>query len=115
MKKLTERQQKVLDYAKKQINRAKTCKDWIEYEYTAPYSTYSMKMYYPTYEDAKRAIIERNNELDNIYSESYDRLLKNQVLVTASTNTLKALEKLGLIKILEVGGNFPDLIEIIEA
>ena len=113
MKKLTQAQERVLKEAKDTIDRARASIDYVDYEYNKPYSGYKDTRYYRTFEEAKAAIIERDNKSDNHYSKLYEEYRTGKALVTSNTKTLKALEALGLIKIINEGGSYPDLIEVI--
>lgn len=106
--KLTEAQERILTEAKKDIDTARAYETYEEYEYNrnSYYKVRGMSL-----EEAK-PIITKANE-GGRWSKYYEAYREGRTLVIANTRTIKALEKLGLIKIIDEGGKFPDWIEVI--
>lgn len=106
--KLTEAQERILTEAKKSIDEARAYETYEEYEYNRNWYYKARGM---SLEEAK-PIITKANE-DGFFSKCYEARREGKTLVTANTRTIKTLEKLGLIKIIDEGGKFPDWIEVI--
>lgn len=107
--KLSKAQEKILTDAKAKIDFARSCNTYEEYEYK---HNYYWKGRY-TLEEARAKILEHDNECDNFYSNLYEEYKKGKALVTANSRTIEKLEELGLIKVIDIGGSYPDLIEVI--
>ena len=94
--KLSKAQQRVIDYAKADIDfaRTHTIREW------------AIK--------GEGLISEENiaYKIEN-YGKYYERQKNAICLTTANTKTLEALRDMGLIEIIRVGGSFPDTIKIL--
>ena len=107
--KLSKAQERRLGEAKANIDMARSYDTYEEYEYNN--NRYWSGRY--TLEEAREKISKNDNECNNFYSNLYKEYRKGKALVIANSRTIEKLEELGLIKIINIGGNYPDLIEVI--
>lgn len=109
MTKLTKAQEAVLNEAKANIDFARSVNfyDWYRVSYNANQKSdedIEKQINKPLYKDiGGRAYFE------GIYKNE----IKGITLVMCNTRTLKALENLGYIRIINEGGSYPDRIEVI--
>ena len=90
--KLSKYQQKVLDEAKKKIDRARNCKTVYEYLKEVRYLS-----------DEKINSLENNNlEILEIYANTWNNEKNAVVIVNSNIKTIQKLERLGYIKIIEI-------------
>jgi len=108
--KLTTSQQEVMDRAKARIDFARSHNfyDWFRKCY---------RFYESNSEEDIDKYIEKEEQryptMKDYYKNRYEGEINAITIVMANTRTLKALEKLGLIEMLEEGGSYPDSIKII--
>lgn len=57
--------------------------------------------------------IDRVESYANDYKKYYEREKNGIVLCRANSRTIKKLEEMGFVEILEVGGSFPDTLKIL--
>lgn len=120
---LTASQKKVMDraYDKVEFARTHTIDEWAlnsvtrgdsleEYRPVKFWNSYG----YKSKQEAINATMKDAESYKKNYGKFYEAEKIGQPLTTASTNTLKALEKRGYIRIVEAGGKFPDRVEIVE-
>ena len=121
--KLTESQRKVMDdvYNKVEYARTHTLDEWAlkqRFHKDSIEDILSVQRWNEFgYKSQEQAIERTKNaveEYKNTYKEYYENARNGQPLTTASTSTLKALEKRGFIRIIETGGTSPDTIELVE-
>lgn len=116
MAKLTKAQQTVIDKAKQQIAEARLYETFEDY-LTAQYEK-TQKEYYINKvgwsEDKFYKSVADWIKSDEWRRKYYESTKAGCPLITANTRTLKALEKAGLIEIVDAGGQYPDTIRIIE-
>ena len=93
---LTKAQEKVLLNAKKTIDKSRQFNDFESY-YQATYNR-------PVPDDEREY---------SFYKNCWEKNCAGMPLVSASTSTLKALVKKGFVEIINVGGNFPDRIKVL--
>lgn len=99
MKKLSATQQRVLEKITKEVNRAreaKTYEEWI--------------MADEMMHDYQKEAWIKSRLLEHVYEESK----RGEVMVQENTKTLKALEKMGLIEVLSVGGEYIDGVRLLD-
>lgn len=107
--KLTKAQEEILNYAKKDIDLARSFNTYEEYEYNRNH--YWQGRY--TLEEARELIKENDLENNKFFSKLYEERKRGNAIVTANTRTIKKLEELGLIEIIDEGGSYPDMIKVI--
>ena len=109
MKKLSLEQERLLKNIKERITTAKEYADYRSY-----YNMVESKHYNGAYKDYD-TVLERDGEyLANRYKKYWEMALNNIVVVIAKTTTLKALEKAGHIRIINIGGSTPDMVELLD-
>ena len=74
------------------------------------YADYNFK----SAEDAKERMLREAQEYADEYRKYYENLKKGIALTYTSSNTLRALESRGYIRIIEDGKSYTDTVEIIE-
>lgn len=102
--KLTKAQIEVLEYAKMRIDEARAFDTFEEYEgETNPYCKSMGGAEY----------VRQHIEHFERYRKYWEAARQGMPLVTANSRTIKALEKAGLIEIIDDGGSFPDTIKVL--
>ena len=101
--KLSEAQKEIIEKAHNEIDYART---HTLIEWATNCLGYSGK-------DLKDYQIDRVESYANNYRKYYEQERKAIVLCRANSRTIKKLEEIGLVEILEVGGSFPDTIKIL--
>lgn len=109
MTKLSKAQEAILNEAKESIDTARACNSFEEWVYKT--ETYWRGRY--TLEEAIPKIREFYAKHNNWRQKYYEAYKTGKVLVTANTRTIAKLEELGLIRIIDEGGSYPDWIEVI--
>lgn len=108
--KLTPAQQKIMDRAQAQIDYARqhTFYDWYRHAYNTAKTL--------TDEEIDKCIKDWNTScptLKDYERKSYEGARNGEAIMTTNTKTLTALVNMGLIKIIKLGGNYPDTIQIL--
>lgn len=107
--KLSTAQKKVIDDATAKIDFARSHNfyDWYRHAYNcATYSDSDIDDHVAKW-DCKYP------RLAGYHHKNYERYINGEAVVTANTRTLKRLEMIGLIEIVEEGGMYPDWIKVI--
>jgi len=111
MAKLSKAQEKVLEGIKKYINDNKkyaTYEEKVLEEKVKPHNEFCLKHGY------KPTTLEKEMEYQERYRKYYDNAVNyNIALCTANSKTLKKLEELGFIEILNEGGSYPDTVKLL--
>lgn len=131
MIKLTKAQQSVMDHAKSEIDYARTHsflywiaknftqmpleKDWDSHPNPNLSNKYAMDKATKAVEDDKLPVVAYGVEIfpENHRRIAYENEKKGITTTITSSNTLRALERLGLIKIIHDGRNGVDTIQVI--
>lgn len=102
--KLTETQIEILEKAKKKIDTARSFETFEEYKGETDRFC----------KDRGGAeYVRQNIEKFEDYRKYWENAKQGMPLVSANSRTIKALEKAGLIEIIEDGGTFPDTIKVL--
>lgn len=115
--KLTEAQEKAYNKIKEYINFAKECKTFKEYEIRQDTDHAKNR---PDYEELVKWSTEKYEKDEQYYEEHYKQYWldarENNIALTSnvSSSTLRALEKKGLIRIIEDGRNYVDRVQLID-
>ena len=113
--KLTDVQRKVVNKIKEDLILAKECKSLKEYCIKASCQGDENSMHYSEYLQEAEKRFERNPDyFIDIYAKWWKAgREQNIILVWTSSSTLRALEKKGIIEIIEDGKNFPDTVKLL--
>lgn len=111
MTKLSKTQEEVLDKIKNYIKNSKqyaTYEEKVLEEKVKPHNEFCLKHgYNPT-------TLEKEMEYEERYRKYYDNAVNHNIaLCTANSKTLKKLEELGYIEILNEGGSYPDTVKLL--
>lgn len=102
--KLSKAQARILDEAKKKIDLARSFETFEEYKGETSY-------YAKDHGGAE--YVRANIEYYEPYRKYWENAKQGMPLVVANSRTIKALEKMGLIEIVDDGGMFPDVIKVL--
>lgn len=102
--KLSRAQREVLEYAKSTIDEARAFETYEEYRGAIdPYAKAHGGALY----------VKDNIEYYEPYRKYWEQAKEGMPLVLANSRTIKALEKAGLIEIIQDGGIYPDRIKVL--
>lgn len=120
---LSKTQQKVLDFAKEQIDIARTLdiKAWACHEtFHGPTCIEDTRMYkeweeygFKSQEAAFERLREQRDNYAETYGKYYEQHKQGMALCRADSRTIKALEKQGYIRIINDGRVYVDTIEVL--
>lgn len=105
--KFTKIQQQVIDEAKASLDsvKGKTLEEWV-----------AEREFCDTFEEFREELKGREGLFDSlmkIYKREYDNIVDGIAYVTASSNTLRALEKKGAIEVIHYGERNRDMIRLV--
>ena len=109
--KLSKAQEEVLNDAKSYIENARKYNTYEEYEYnrTSWYINHGISL-----KEAWENLKEIGDQGDGFRRYYWQKAREGFALVTANSRTIKKLEELGLIKIENEGGSYPDMIKVLD-
>ena len=114
--KLSKEQERVYNNIISSLKLAKECETFKEYHIRERMDGFKDRA---DYEDILKYENEKFNKNEKMYEQDYMKYYinakeHNRVLCVASSSTLRALEKKGLIKIVVDGGKYVDTVEVLE-